>query len=244
MDSAINWESFFFLLFALIACVFTVAVVVSSNIVRMAFYLILSLGATAGLFFLAGADFVAAMQLMIYVGGTLVLLIFGVMLTAQSPFISLKTHGGEWILAAILGGSLLAVLVQTAIRVPEWTLPTPVAEADDAEHPETHDESAENAPAAVTHLASLRATDGDEESTEADGAAAHPAEPLEDPRTATRIGVALTGPRVDQLDESNRIIRGGMSGYLLPFEIVSVHLLVVLIGAAYLARTKRRVVRN
>jgi NADH-quinone oxidoreductase subunit J len=28
--------------------------------------------------------------------------------------------------------------------------------------------------------------------------------------------------------------------YLLPFEIVSVHLLVVLIGAAYLARTKRR----
>jgi NADH-quinone oxidoreductase subunit J len=31
------------------------------------------------------------------------------------------------------------------------------------------------------------------------------------------------------------------SGYLLPFEIVSVHLLVVLIGAAYLARTKRRV---
>jgi NADH-quinone oxidoreductase subunit J len=29
-------------------------------------------------------------------------------------------------------------------------------------------------------------------------------------------------------------------GYLLPFEIVSVHLLVVLVGAAYLARTKRR----
>ena len=32
-----------------------------------------------------------------------------------------------------------------------------------------------------------------------------------------------------------------LSGYLLPFEIVSVHLLVVLIGAAYLARAKRRV---
>jgi NADH-quinone oxidoreductase subunit J len=30
------------------------------------------------------------------------------------------------------------------------------------------------------------------------------------------------------------------TGYLLPFEIVSVHLLVVLVGAAYLARTKRR----
>ena len=32
----------------------------------------------------------------------------------------------------------------------------------------------------------------------------------------------------------------GLHHYLLPFEIVSVHLLVVLIGAAYLARAKRR----
>jgi len=29
-------------------------------------------------------------------------------------------------------------------------------------------------------------------------------------------------------------------GYLLPFEIISIHLLVVLVGAAYLARAKRR----
>ena len=87
-ESAMNWHSFFFLLFALVAGVFAVAVVFTSNIVRMAFYLMLSLGATAGLFFLAGADFVGAMQLLIYVGGTLVLLIFGVMLTAQGPFIT------------------------------------------------------------------------------------------------------------------------------------------------------------
>ncbi len=113
---AINWHSFFFLLFALVTCGFAVAVVVTSNIVRMAFYLIMSLGATSGLFFLAGADFVGAMQLLIYVGGTLVLLIFGVMLTAQGPFISMKTGGGEWMLAAIVGGSLLAVLLQAAFQ--------------------------------------------------------------------------------------------------------------------------------
>ena len=95
-----NWHTFFFLLFSLIACSFAVAVVLSSNIVRMAFYLVLSLGATAGLFFLAGSDFIGAMQLLIYVGGTLVLLVFGVMLTAQSPFISMKTRGGDWVLAA------------------------------------------------------------------------------------------------------------------------------------------------
>jgi len=43
--SAINWHSVFFLLFALVACSFAVAVVVSGNIVRMAFYLVISLGA-------------------------------------------------------------------------------------------------------------------------------------------------------------------------------------------------------
>src|SRR5881394_2102868 len=101
--AALNWHSIAFLFFALIACGFAIAVVTTSNIVRMAFYLTLCLGATSGLFFLAGAEFVGAMQLLIYVGGTLVLLIFGVMLTAQSPFITMKTHSGEWILGGIAG---------------------------------------------------------------------------------------------------------------------------------------------
>jgi NADH-quinone oxidoreductase subunit J len=48
------------------------------------------------------------------------------------------------------------------------------------------------------------------------------------------------GARVDQLDDPQGRDRGVLSGYLLPFEIVSVHLLVVLIGAAYLARAKKR----
>src|SRR5258708_14359250 len=108
----VYWPTLFFWLFAILSCGFALAVLFSSNIVHMAFYLVLSLGATSGLFFLAGADFVGAMQLLIYVGGTLVLLVFGVMLTAQGPFISMKTKGGEWIVAAVVGGSLLVVLLQ------------------------------------------------------------------------------------------------------------------------------------
>src|SRR5688572_15869437 len=100
----IYWPSFFFLLFGLLACGFAVAVLLSSNIVRMAFYLVLSLAATAGLFFLAGQDFVGAMQLLIYVGGTLVLLIFGVMLTSQDRFVDMKTMAGDWVLGLIAGG--------------------------------------------------------------------------------------------------------------------------------------------
>src|SRR6188472_3799329 len=116
----VDWHTFLFMLFSLVACVFAMGVLFSNNIVRMAFYLIVSLGATAGLFFLAGADFVGAMQLMIYVGGTLVLLVFGVMLTAQGPFISMKTGGGEWILGAIVGGSLLWLLISAAFTVNDW----------------------------------------------------------------------------------------------------------------------------
>ncbi len=78
---SIYWPSFFFLLFALIACGFALAVVVTGNIVRMACYLVVSLSAVAGLFFLAGAEFLGAVQLLVYVGGTMVLLVFGVMLT-------------------------------------------------------------------------------------------------------------------------------------------------------------------
>jgi NADH-quinone oxidoreductase subunit J len=191
---AINWNSLFFWLFAAVACTFAIAVVLSSNIVRMAFYLIIALGATSGLFFLAGADFVGAMQLMIYVGGTLVLLIFGVMLTAKGPFITMKTSAGEWILGAIVGGSLLAVLLAAATSVQAWkdaSLPPATARA-----------------------------------------------------TATRLGMALLGARVDKLEETDKTQQQGMGGYLLPFEIVSVHLLVVLIGSAYLARPKKRVMRN
>ena len=72
-----------------------------------------SLCGVAGLFFLAGAEFLGAMQLMVYVGGTVVLLVFGVMLTARGPFVSMHSSGGQWILALLAGGALLAVLLQT-----------------------------------------------------------------------------------------------------------------------------------
>ncbi|HEX4129603.1 MAG TPA: NADH-quinone oxidoreductase subunit J [Pirellulales bacterium] len=193
----INWHSVFFLLFALVACGFAVAVVVSSNIVRMALYLILSLGATAGLFFLAGADFVGAMQLMIYVGGTLVLLVFGVMLTAQGPFVSMKTRGGDWVLTVLVAGSLLVLLIPASFSIGGWR------------------NSGEAMPEAAVAVQSQ-------------------------PRTSAPLGLGLLGVRVDKLDEGPAELRAGMSGYLLPFEIVSVHLLVVLIGAAYLARSKKR----
>jgi NADH-quinone oxidoreductase subunit J len=195
MLDAINWHSFFFLLFGALTCAFALGVLLSSNVVRMAFYLVISLASTAALFILAGATFVGAMQIMIYVGGTLVLLIFGVMLTAQAAFVSMKTKSSDWVLAAVGGGMLLALLVVTALSVPEWRSPTRDAGLG----------------AAVA---------GD---------------------SATQLGWSLVGVRVDKSNQPNALLRNGMSGYLLPFEIISMHLLVVLVGAAYLARTRKKV---
>ncbi len=181
---AIYWPSVFFLLLAILACGFAVAVLLTPNVVRMALYLVLSLAATSGLFFLAGQDFVGAMQLLIYVGGTLVLLIFGVMLTSQERFVSMKTMAGDWVIGLFAGGALLFLLVFAATSVDQWQSP------DRAD-----------------------------------------VEQLTVEKTAAPIAMGLLGARVDDAEAP---------GYLLHFEIVSVHLLVVLVGAAYLARAKRK----
>ena len=55
---------------------------------------------------------------------------------------------------------------------------------------------------------------------------------------ATPIGGSLTAFRPDVVNETDPARAQGRAVYLLIFEIVSVHLLVVLVGAAYLARAK------
>src|SRR6266513_3582359 len=100
-----------FYLLALLTAISAVGVVVTQNIVRAAAWLLFALAGTAGIFFLLGADFVGATQLLVYVGGTLVLVVFGVMLTAQGPFITMKTGPAEWAIAGLVGLMLLGVLV-------------------------------------------------------------------------------------------------------------------------------------
>ena len=89
-----------FWVLAILTGLCAIAVVVTQNIVRAAAWLLFTLAGTAGIFFLLGADFVGATQLLVYVGGTLVLVVFGVMLTAQGPFINMKTGAAEWAIAA------------------------------------------------------------------------------------------------------------------------------------------------
>src|SRR5437763_14129095 len=101
---------FLFWLIALLTGGSAIAVVVTQNIVRSATWLLFALAGTSGIFFLLGADFVGATQLLVYVGGTLVLVIFGVMLTAQGPFLTMKTSAAEWAISGLVGLLLFGVL--------------------------------------------------------------------------------------------------------------------------------------
>lgn len=63
-------------------------------------------------------------QLLIYVGGTLVLLVFGVMLTASGPYLKIATSPGETILGAVVALLFLCVVVASVSGV---TWPEPAA---------------------------------------------------------------------------------------------------------------------
>jgi len=100
-----------------------IGVLASREIVRCAVWLCASLVGVAGLFLLLGAGYLAAVQLLVYVGGILVVIVFGVMLTARRPMMHLKPPLRETLAAAAtmlaLGGGLLwAVLAQPLPEIP------------------------------------------------------------------------------------------------------------------------------
>jgi NADH-quinone oxidoreductase subunit J len=72
-----------FILFALMIIVFSVLTVTSRRILRAATYLLFVLVSTAGLYFMLNYEFLAAVQLTLYAGGIMVLIIFSVLLTSH-----------------------------------------------------------------------------------------------------------------------------------------------------------------
>jgi NAD(P)H-quinone oxidoreductase subunit 6 len=96
----------------------------SKNIVRSAFALLLTFFGVAGLYALLAAEVVAVIQLMVYVGGVLVVMLFAVMLTARidEARASNKSLGKIAGFAAVL--PLAAGLVWIAVDLP---LPVPAA---------------------------------------------------------------------------------------------------------------------
>lgn len=158
-----------FLVFAVVAVGSGLVVAVAPRIIHAVFALLFTFGGAAGLYVLLHADFVAAAQIMVYVGGILVLLLFGVMLTHRVASVDLKASAVQRLPAAVFCAGLLGVLLVMIYSTP-WP------------------------------------TGGD--------ASWEP--------TARKLGIHI------------------MTDYLLPFEVISILLLGVLMGAALLARAEKK----
>jgi NADH-quinone oxidoreductase subunit J len=106
-----------FYLVALVAVVSGAIVVLTRNLIYAAFSLLFTLFAMAALYVLLLADFLAVTQVLVYVGGILVLLLFGAMLTTKLISVDLKTgtiHAvPALILVALVGGTLSGLFYST-----------------------------------------------------------------------------------------------------------------------------------
>ncbi len=106
--------------FALTSVGGSLAILFVKDIVRCAFLLMLSFSAIAGLYLLLGAEFLAFTQILIYVGGILILILFGVMLTQRNPLLVGRTRVVQLVVPGTLSAAiLLAGLVYVSLKV-DW----------------------------------------------------------------------------------------------------------------------------
>lgn len=104
-----------FWILSLMAIVGSLGVVLVSNLFRAALLLILVFVAVAGMFILLSAEFLAVVQILIYVGAIAILIIFAVMLTrdVQRGNLPNRMHIPAAVFAALLFTALVAVAVET-----------------------------------------------------------------------------------------------------------------------------------
>jgi NADH:ubiquinone oxidoreductase subunit 6 (subunit J) len=176
-----NIEQILFGVMGFIALASALLVAVSNNLVRSLFMFFVTLFALAGLYVFALADFVAVTQVVIYVGGVLVLMLFAFMLSNKEVLNNLEQSGSKFLSVGKLPAILIAVLF-----------------------------------AIVLVNAIIKAEPDNLQWVKASALSNNVIKPTDN--TINNIGINL------------------MTRYLLPFEIISVLLMMTLIGAAHLAR--------
>ena len=124
-----------FVLLGVVALASAVLVVTTTQLVHAALWLVVTLGAIAGCYLVLGAEFVAWVQVLIYVGAVVVLLLFGLMLTRApiGPSADLDAPLPQRVAAGVVGlGSavVLVTVVLDAFRTAYVELPGDVGTAE------------------------------------------------------------------------------------------------------------------
>lgn len=114
----INAQSIAFLVFSVLILGGGLGVVTTRNLVHGAVNLIVSFFGVAGFFVLLSAPFLAAVQVMVYIGAIAILIIFAVMLTRSMTRLT-EIYNHQWVLGLVVAALFMVVLV-VGVILPVW----------------------------------------------------------------------------------------------------------------------------
>src|SRR5438132_13617708 len=121
-------ELILFYIFATIAVASAILVVSSRNVVHSAAFLGATLFAVAGLFLSLHAEFLAGVQVIVYVGGILVLFVFVIMLISVERAAHERQYNRQWTIALVTSAILVAEIAYGLYRGKDsFVLPNPIS---------------------------------------------------------------------------------------------------------------------
>ena len=93
--------------------------VFSRSVIYSAVGLLFTFFGVAGLYVMLAADFLAVVQVLVYVGGILILLLFGVMLSQRITSVEMRTGTVQLLPAVVVVGGIFLILMRTVLGT-EW----------------------------------------------------------------------------------------------------------------------------
>ena len=121
-----NLAELLFWVFGGLALLSALGIVITRNVIHGALLLVLTLLSLAAIFILFGAEFLAVVQILVYAGGIVVLMVFGIMLTKRGDDQEIRSGSRLVIPTLIVGGVglyfLLQVLTGLSLDSPEATV--------------------------------------------------------------------------------------------------------------------------
>lgn len=109
-----------------------VMVVTVKNIIHAALWLIASFFTVAALYLLMEAEFLAIVQVLVYVGAISILVLFAIMLTRHVTGEGVRQLYQRWWIALVVAAALFGVLIVPTVLSYEWSTVAPVAEGQAA----------------------------------------------------------------------------------------------------------------
>jgi NADH:ubiquinone oxidoreductase subunit 6 (subunit J) len=113
----VNVSPIIFIIISAIAIIGALGVVLMRNLFHAALFLVLSFVGVAGMYILLQAEFLAMVQLLVYVGAISILIIFAVMLSRRLMSPDVKALNEQWLGGLVVGAALLGILIFVLLAV-------------------------------------------------------------------------------------------------------------------------------